>query len=173
MDARTQNETLFADVPVQHRRIAGGDSIRAVEDYVADQRERNETRSSDRQILEERSARLGAVLADLPPGERLGRFRNEIGGKLVFTTSLGLEDQVILHLLAERNIDVDIVTLDTSRLFSPDIRTLGGNRTPLRKAHSCALPAATHTRSLDRGVWHQRVLRFPKSSVSLLWYPQT
>ncbi|HEY7217807.1 MAG TPA: phosphoadenylyl-sulfate reductase, partial [Candidatus Binatia bacterium] len=118
MDARTQNETLFADVPVQHRRIAGGDSIRAVEDYVADQRERNETRSPDRQILEERSARLGAVLADLPPGERLGRFRNEIGGKLVFTTSLGLEDQVILHLLAERNIDVDIVTLDTGRLFS-------------------------------------------------------
>lgn len=96
MDAKTQNDTLFACVPVRHKRIAGGASILAV--------------GSDRGMSEERSTRLGAVLADLSPGERLGRFRNEIDGKLVFTTSFGLEDQVILHLLAELNIDVDIAS---------------------------------------------------------------
>ncbi|HVD74716.1 MAG TPA: phosphoadenylyl-sulfate reductase, partial [Xanthobacteraceae bacterium] len=32
-------------------------------------------------------------------------------------TSFGLEDQVILHLLSERGNDVDVVTLDTGRLF--------------------------------------------------------
>ena len=36
-------------------------------------------------------------------------------GKIIFTTSIGLEDQVILHLIAEHAIDIDIVTLDTGR----------------------------------------------------------
>ena len=117
MDARTQNETLFAGVPAQRGQIADGGAAATAEDNAGRQRERNES-SSNRDILKERSRRLCAILADVSPGERLGKFRSEIDGKLVFTTSFGLEDQVILHLLAERNIDVDIVTLDTGRLFS-------------------------------------------------------
>lgn len=35
----------------------------------------------------------------------------------MFTTSFGLEDQVILHLIAEHAIDVEVATLDTGRLF--------------------------------------------------------
>lgn len=35
----------------------------------------------------------------------------------MFTTSFGLEDQVILHLIAEHAIDIEIATLDTGRLF--------------------------------------------------------
>ena len=101
VDTGAQNEKLFVDVP-----------------QLGGQLEKNEGRSSDRKILEEKSTRLDAILADLSPADRLARFRNEIDGKLVFTTSLGLEDQVILHLLAERDIDVDVVTLDTGRLFS-------------------------------------------------------
>jgi phosphoadenosine phosphosulfate reductase len=118
MDAKGQNETLLAGVAVQHERIANSASILAVGDNIATHQQRNETTGSDRKIFQERLTLLGAALADLSPGERLGKFRSEIDGKLVFTTSLGLEDQVILHLLAERNIDVDIVTLDTGRLFS-------------------------------------------------------
>jgi phosphoadenosine phosphosulfate reductase len=38
-------------------------------------------------------------------------------GKLVFTTSFGIEDQVISHLIFENNIPVEVVTLDTGRLF--------------------------------------------------------
>jgi phosphoadenosine phosphosulfate reductase len=117
MDARTQNETLFTCTTAHPGRIAGGGPVPAIEDHASNQRERNES-CSDRDILKERLTRLGAILADLPPGERLAKFRSEIGGKLVFTTSFGLEDQVILHVLAECNIDVDIVTLDTGRLFS-------------------------------------------------------
>jgi phosphoadenosine phosphosulfate reductase len=115
MDARTQNETFFADAAVQNG-IGGRRPILDVADNLGSQPERNER--EDRDILEERSTRLGAILSDLSAGERLLRFRNEIEGRLVFTTSFGLEDQVILHLLAERNIDVDVVTLDTGRLFS-------------------------------------------------------
>ena len=39
-------------------------------------------------------------------------------GKVVFTSSLGIEDQVITHLLATHKIPARIVTLDTGRLFS-------------------------------------------------------
>jgi len=67
--------------------------------------------------LEQRAARLETLLAGLPPAERLARFRGEVDGGIVFTTSFGVEDQVILHLIAEHAIDVEIATLDTGRLF--------------------------------------------------------
>jgi phosphoadenosine phosphosulfate reductase len=103
---------------VQHGRTIRDGLILTIDDDRGSQREGNEGSSSDRNILEAQSVRLNAVLAALSPAERLARFRKEVHGKLVFTTSLGLEDQVILHLLAEREIDVDVVTLDTGRLFS-------------------------------------------------------
>jgi phosphoadenylyl-sulfate reductase (thioredoxin) len=98
-------------------RIAGGGLILAVDD-ASDRPGKPETRlGADRAALETRCSRLNAGLGDLPAAERLVRFREEIAGRLVFATSFGPEDQVILHLLAEKDIDVDIVTLDTGRLF--------------------------------------------------------
>jgi phosphoadenosine phosphosulfate reductase len=47
----------------------------------------------------------------------MARFAREIEGRTVFSTSFGLEDQIILHLIVEHGLDVDIVTLDTGRLF--------------------------------------------------------
>ena len=38
-------------------------------------------------------------------------------GKVVFTTSFGIEDQVITHLIFENNVTVEVATLDTGRLF--------------------------------------------------------
>ena len=67
--------------------------------------------------LAQRASRLETVLASLSPAERLARFRGETDGRIVFTTSFGLEDQVILHLIAEHAIDIEIATLDTGRLF--------------------------------------------------------
>jgi phosphoadenosine phosphosulfate reductase len=37
--------------------------------------------------------------------------------KVVFTSSFGIEDQVISHIIFENNIPIDIATLDTGRLF--------------------------------------------------------
>jgi phosphoadenosine phosphosulfate reductase len=67
--------------------------------------------------LRTKASALAQVFARLPPAERIARLRQEVAGKIVFTTSFGLEDQVILHLLSERGNDVDVVTLDTGRLF--------------------------------------------------------
>ena len=38
-------------------------------------------------------------------------------GKVVFTTSFGMEDQVITDMIFRNNIDITVVTLDTGRLF--------------------------------------------------------
>jgi sulfate adenylyltransferase large subunit/phosphoadenylyl-sulfate reductase (thioredoxin) len=63
------------------------------------------------------AARLNSLLADLAPAERIARFRREVEGRIVFATSFGLEDQVILHLISAHSIDIEIATLDTGRLF--------------------------------------------------------
>jgi thioredoxin-dependent adenylylsulfate APS reductase len=67
--------------------------------------------------LRAKAAALAQLFAPLSPAERIAHLRREVAGKIVFTTSFGLEDQVILHLLSERGNDVDVVTLDTGRLF--------------------------------------------------------
>ncbi len=38
-------------------------------------------------------------------------------GKIVFTTSFGIEDQVITDLIFSNHIDIKVITLDTGRLF--------------------------------------------------------
>lgn len=59
--------------------------------------------------------RLGEVMAPLSPFDRLLHLRQAIQGSIVFTTSFGLEDQAIFHLL--HDLDIDVVTIDTGRLF--------------------------------------------------------
>jgi thioredoxin-dependent adenylylsulfate APS reductase len=73
--------------------------------------------------LRAKAAALAKVFAPLSPSERIAHLRREVAGKIIFTTSFGLEDQVILHLLSERTDDVEVVTLDTGRLF-PETYTL-------------------------------------------------
>jgi phosphoadenosine phosphosulfate reductase len=62
-----------------------------------------------------------ALLQLLEPqslAERLATFRRNVSGRIVFTTSLGLEDQVITHCIAQDKLDIEIITLDTGRLFA-------------------------------------------------------
>lgn len=61
---------------------------------------------------------LAAAFAGLTPLERIKALRREVPGRIVFTTSLGLEDQVITHLIAASGADIEIVTLDTGRMFA-------------------------------------------------------
>lgn len=70
------------------------------------------------ETLPAQANRLTELLATLPAGQRLARLRAEIDGRIAFTTSFGLEDQVLLHFVAEHDLDIDVVTLDTGRLFN-------------------------------------------------------
>jgi len=57
------------------------------------------------------------AFAALPPPGRLSALRQAIDGRIVFTHGFGIEGQLIFHWLCERNFDIDVVTLDTGRLF--------------------------------------------------------
>jgi phosphoadenosine phosphosulfate reductase len=48
---------------------------------------------------------------------RLRSIRDHLDGHLVFTSSLGLEDQILTHLIFTEALDIRVVTLDTGRLF--------------------------------------------------------
>lgn len=60
---------------------------------------------------------LNSTLASLSATERLEYVCREFQEGLVFSTSLGQEDQVITHLIAKASLPVSIFTLDTGRLF--------------------------------------------------------
>lgn len=52
------------------------------------------------------------------PCEQLSALRMAVPGRIVFTTSFGVEDQALTHLIATAGLDIEIVTLDTGRLFA-------------------------------------------------------
>jgi phosphoadenosine phosphosulfate reductase len=54
----------------------------------------------------------GETLAD-----RLRVVADTIEGRIVFTTSFGVEDQLIAHHIFTERLPIDVVTLDTGRLF--------------------------------------------------------
>jgi phosphoadenylyl-sulfate reductase (thioredoxin) len=112
-------------------RIAGGGLVLAVETADADGAPgplatvralalagtRRPSAGFNADELRAQAAALSRLFAELSPVERIAHLRREIAGKIVFTTSFGLEDQVILHLLSGRDDDIELVTLDTGRLF--------------------------------------------------------
>ncbi len=59
---------------------------------------------------------LAGQLAELSLEDRLA-FVARLGGRKVFTTSLGIEDQVITAAIARSGAAIEVVTLDTGRLF--------------------------------------------------------
>ena len=66
-------------------------------------------------------AAVGERLADTFGGfsleERLRAARTAVPGRLVFTTSFGLEDQAIGHAILAQDLAIEVVTFDTGRLF--------------------------------------------------------
>jgi phosphoadenosine phosphosulfate reductase len=66
---------------------------------------------------------LAPRLAPLDLDHRLQLVREIIPGRIVFTTSFGIEDQVITHSIFTQGLDIDVVTIDTGRLF-PETYTL-------------------------------------------------
>lgn len=60
---------------------------------------------------------LASCFPDLSLGQRLREARSIVEGRLVLTTSFGLEDQALTHAAASEDLDIELVTLDTGRLF--------------------------------------------------------
>ena len=62
-------------------------------------------------------ARLRALIHSKDWPAALAAVCGQFPGAAVFSTSLGLEDQAILHAIAQAKLAVRVVTLDTGRLF--------------------------------------------------------
>jgi len=73
--------------------------------------------SQDQQM---RAARLDAELASLDLSGRLALVA-AFGDRAVFTTSLGIEDQVITAAIGLARLPIEVATLETGRLFQETI----------------------------------------------------
>jgi phosphoadenosine phosphosulfate reductase len=56
--------------------------------------------------------------------EQLEILAKEFKGEIVFSTSLGQEDQVITDIIFKNNIDIKVFSLDTGRLFEETYKVL-------------------------------------------------
>lgn len=74
------------------------------------------------------AAALDTALAATPSlAERIRLVRKAVHGRIAFSTSLGIEDQAILHAIAESGADIDVFTLDTGRHFAETIDTIAAS----------------------------------------------
>jgi phosphoadenosine phosphosulfate reductase len=78
-------------------------------------------RDASKRAAEALNARLAGI-ENL--SERIAEMRRSVEGRIVFSTSLGLDDQAILNAVAESDADIDIFTLDTGRLFPEVLETV-------------------------------------------------
>jgi phosphoadenosine phosphosulfate reductase len=60
---------------------------------------------------------LNEHLSSLSSEDVLVYCSEVFGNRIAFATSLGLEDQVITHMIAKQNLNIRIFTLDTGRIF--------------------------------------------------------
>lgn len=61
--------------------------------------------------------KIEELIRDLSPENSLALLVKMFPGEVVFSTSLGYEDQVITHFIFSNNLPIEIFTLDTGRLF--------------------------------------------------------
>lgn len=67
---------------------------------------------------------LESAYAHFALDEALRALRAHFSGRIAFSTSLGLEDQVITDAIFRNDLDVDVFTLDTGRNFKETYDTL-------------------------------------------------
>ncbi|MEE4214233.1 MAG: phosphoadenylyl-sulfate reductase [Bacteroidales bacterium] len=68
-------------------------------------------------MMKKRADELLKMVSGKDPVEGLRLLAGLYENQLVFTTSFGIEDQVITDMIFSNNINIELVTLDTGRLF--------------------------------------------------------
>jgi len=80
------------------------------------------------------------LIKNKSPEESLAIIANEFTDKVVFSTSLGYEDQVITHLIFSNNLPIEIFTLDTGRLFNETYSVLNSTLERYKKSIKVLYP---------------------------------
>ncbi len=88
----------------------------------------NKVQSPVKADLSSQTVALDQLLAATPDlAKRIGIIRAAVPGRIAFSTSLGLEDQAVLHAIAESGSLIDVFTLDTGRHFAETLETVAAS----------------------------------------------
>src|SRR5580692_6263993 len=98
-------------------KVAHSGPARGAQPHDGDDRSICGIRAADREILATIAGGFVERFPALDLFERLAAIRAQIPGRVVFTTSFGLEDQAIAHAIFAQALAIDVATLDTGRLF--------------------------------------------------------
>jgi phosphoadenosine phosphosulfate reductase len=80
--------------------------------------------------------------------ESLSLLAERFKDKIVFSSSLGLEDQVITHIIYSNNLPVNIFTIDTGRLFPETYKVLYDTNEYYDKKISVYFPDAVNVEKM-------------------------
>jgi len=108
---------------------------------------------------------LADQLGALDLFERLSAIRALITGRIVFTTSFGLEDQAIAHAIFSQGLAIDVATLDTGRLFPETYEVWAETE---RRYESRILAFTPETKSVEALVGRQGINGLRASVVARL-----
>lgn len=99
-------------------------------------------------------AALNRAFADAQPLDRLKTLRAQVEGRIVFTTSFGVEDQLLTDLIFANDLDIEVVTLDTGRLFPETYKVWSDTELKYGKRIRAYYPDASALEALiaDQGV---------------------
>ncbi|HZY82247.1 MAG TPA: phosphoadenylyl-sulfate reductase, partial [Cyclobacteriaceae bacterium] len=87
-------------------------------------------------------------VANLGPSEGLKWIAEHFGSRARFSTSLGLEDQVISYWIGTQKLPVEVFSLDTGRLFQETYDVLALTRTKYNLPIKVYYPDATQVEQL-------------------------
>ena len=87
--------------------------------------------------------------------EQLKFLAQEFAGKIIFSTSFGLEDQVITDFIFSNNIPIEIFTLDTGRNFEETYKTLSKTETYYNKKIKIFFPDSKKVEKMvnEKGIY--------------------
>ncbi|MFO0321669.1 MAG: phosphoadenylyl-sulfate reductase [Bacteroidota bacterium] len=100
------------------------------------------------------------LIKNKSPEESLSLLAKAYEGEVVFSTSLGYEDQVISHFIFSNKLPIEIFTLDTGRLFNETYSVLNSTldryKTPIKVMYP-------QTESLEKLVTEKGPISFYES----------
>ncbi len=101
-----------------------------------------------------------SLIKDFPVEGEIEQFKylvKKFPKQIVFSTSFGIEDQAITHLIFENNIDIKIFTLDTGRHFEETYKTLDTTKKRYKKDITVFFP---ETEKIENLVSKKGCIRF-------------
>jgi phosphoadenosine phosphosulfate reductase len=90
----------------------------------------------------------GALAATDELVQRIQLIRVALPGRIAFSTSLGLEDQAVLHAISASRADIDIFTLDTGRHFVETLETIAASEARYGLSIRLIAPEASEVEAL-------------------------